>query len=487
MSATPAFLPIWSAAKPGESMFEFEVPFPDLDLDANSERWVLGDEVDTDDEDDPPAKRRNKGHTRTTPNYAESLIQRHLRDGFYDDARRGELRFRSRYRVPRVVYDDWKSAILEVAPEVDKLANPGLKRTDNVVPLDNKLLTVLRSLGRGVSTADDTDHSGMSPASISNSVKEICKITSTRLFDKYVYPPRDEMEMASTMQLYTDVGLAGCFGSMDAVHLPWDRCPDGLATIFRGRYGLPTLTHNCTVSNDLFFMSATHSAPGTRNDKLLVRSDPLSLALKNGRFANVSYELIGPDGAVRRLCDPYLIVDGGYHRWRHLICGYGRSFDDKEAAFTKRLTSVRKDVECAFGILKRRFRILKIPLQFQKAVTIDAVFRTCLVLHNLTLVADGRRYVGHSRASGLREWTDAGVEWGQHSSAAGACVLRRFNGRPAQVYELGPGSDPTYVDAHTAAVSAMTDHGHDPTEVGPGFEDRRSALMEHYWWVKHHQ
>jgi hypothetical protein len=41
MSATPAFLPIWSAAKPGESMFEFEVPFPDLDLDANSERCVV--------------------------------------------------------------------------------------------------------------------------------------------------------------------------------------------------------------------------------------------------------------------------------------------------------------------------------------------------------------------------------------------------------------------------------------------------------------
>ena len=41
MSATPAFLPIWSAAKPGESMFEFEVPFPDLDLDANCERCVV--------------------------------------------------------------------------------------------------------------------------------------------------------------------------------------------------------------------------------------------------------------------------------------------------------------------------------------------------------------------------------------------------------------------------------------------------------------
>ena len=55
MSAEPAFLRIWSAAKPGESMFNLEVPFPDLDLDAQCERRVLGDEADSDEEEDPQA------------------------------------------------------------------------------------------------------------------------------------------------------------------------------------------------------------------------------------------------------------------------------------------------------------------------------------------------------------------------------------------------------------------------------------------------
>ena len=53
MSAEPAFLPIQSAAKPGESIFDFEFPFPDLNVDAQCERWVLGDEADSDDEDNP--------------------------------------------------------------------------------------------------------------------------------------------------------------------------------------------------------------------------------------------------------------------------------------------------------------------------------------------------------------------------------------------------------------------------------------------------
>lgn len=456
-----------------------------LDFDARFVRDVLGgsESGSESDDDGEPAKKRNKFSHRVTPNYADTLIQRHLRDKFYEHPVHGTKRFRSRYRVPLPVYEDWKNDILEVAPSMNKLANPNARRTDHIIPLDTKLLTVLRSLGRGMSTTDDVDHSGMSPESIRAAVKEVCEITSTRLFDRYVHPPLDEAELQATMDMYSDVGCAGCMGSMDAVHLPWDRCPDGLLTTHRGRYGFATLTHNCVVGNDLFFMSATHSKPGTHNDKLLVRTDPLSLALKNGKYRDVMFTIRDQNGLELLRNDPYLIVDGGYHRWRHLICGFGRAVDPKEEAFTTRLTSVRKDVECAFGVLKRRFRILKLPLQFQKAITIDHVFRTCLVLHNMTLIADGRRFVGHSRRSDLGEWSASDVAWGRHNSTAGAEIVRRFpHGHVA--YVVGANTDVTYVDS--AGAADLTHHGFDPTEVAAGFEARRQELAEHFWWVKHH-
>ena len=50
---------------------------------------------------------------------------------------------------------------------------------------------------------------------------------------------------------------------------------------------------------------------------------------------------------------------------------------------------VRKDVECTFGILKGRFRILKTLMLYQHKDQIDNVFWTACILHNMLLMHDG--------------------------------------------------------------------------------------------------
>ena len=47
--------------------------------------------------------------------------------------------------------------------------------------------------------------------------------------------------------------------------------------------------------------------------------------------------------------------------------------------------SVRKDVECLFGIFKARFRFLKLPIEFHNIDTIRDAMRTCCILNNLIL------------------------------------------------------------------------------------------------------
>ena len=46
-------------------------------------------------------------------------------------------------------------------------------------------------------------------------------------------------------------------------------------------------------------------------------------------------------------------------------------------------------IECDFGILKFRFRILRMPIEFKYASTIESVFLRCCILHNILLVHDG--------------------------------------------------------------------------------------------------
>jgi hypothetical protein len=58
----------------------------------------------------------------------------------------------------------------------------------------------------------------------------------------------------------------------------------------------------------------------------------------------------------------YLIVDGGYHKWRDLQCPKKHSAVHRDIIWSEWLESVRKGVECLFGVLKGRFRCLKLPI-----------------------------------------------------------------------------------------------------------------------------
>ena len=59
--------------------------------------------------------------------------------------------------------------------------------------------------------------------------------------------------------------------------------------------------------------------------------------------------------------------------------------DDNEARYSGWVAKLRKDVECTFGILKKRFRVLKLTLFFKDMRDIDHVFVTCCILHNILL------------------------------------------------------------------------------------------------------
>ena len=50
---------------------------------------------------------------------------------------------------------------------------------------------------------------------------------------------------------------------------------------------------------------------------------------------------------------------------------------------------MRKDVECTFGILKGRWRILKYGLRQHLLMDADNIWKTCCALHNMLLEVDG--------------------------------------------------------------------------------------------------
>ena len=87
--------------------------------------------------------------------------------------------------------------------------------------------------------------------------------------------------------------------------------------------------------------------------------------IHTGWFKDVWWKYYTADGIVRDERGMYLICDNGYLHWPQSIFSFlGQPSHTLEGYFSSNLESVRKDVECTFGILKKRWKILNNGLMF---------------------------------------------------------------------------------------------------------------------------
>jgi hypothetical protein len=198
--------------------------------------------------------------------------------------------------------------------------------------------------------------------------------------------------------------------STDGVHIGWHNCPAQWRSFFAGKEKVPTIAYNVTANHRRFIHGVTAGHPGTRNDKTISWFDKLIQDVRTDPFyKNLQFRLMDKDGQLNVHVGGWVLCDGGYHRWREMQCPLKPTelSDLDELAWSKRAESVRKDIECTFGILKGRFRILKLPVYYhsnsKNAVhgkrKVDNVFFTCCMLHNMLLQWDG-----------LMDW-EADVDW----------------------------------------------------------------------------
>jgi hypothetical protein len=128
---------------------------------------------------------------------------------------------------------------------------------------------------------------------------------------------------------------------------------------------------------------------GTWNDKLITVNDTFPMEVWNGqRFAHVRYVLFNKNGVPITYQGVWIAVDGGYQKVACFIDPMHNRYGFPEVVFSEWLESVRKDVECAFGILKIRFRFLRGFVVYHDATTIENAFKTAAMLHNMLLEWD---------------------------------------------------------------------------------------------------
>eukprot|EP00978_Attheya_sp_CCMP212_P021848 scaffold64230_cov41-Attheya_sp.AAC.2 len=203
--------------------------------------------------------------------------------------------------------------------------------------------------------------------------------------------PKTEEELEHVMGHYRSIGLPGCTGSIDCVHVFWNKCPAGLLNSCQvGNKAKPSLSFEFVVSHTGFVLSVSQFFYGCTNDKTICKLDEAIELIKEGELSKLEFFVRCDDGKTEKLTGPYFICDGGYLDWMCLIPPFKHMPEQsKEHGWSKYVESVRKDVERVFGILKKRFYILVHAFEQHDERDIENIVVTCALLHNRLLIHDG--------------------------------------------------------------------------------------------------
>nr|KAJ0203012.1 hypothetical protein LSAT_V11C500256410 [Lactuca sativa] len=188
--------------------------------------------------------------------------------------------------------------------------------------------------------------------------------------------PREIQESRRFYPFFKD-----CIRAIDGTHVRV-HVPNRDAPRYRGRKGYPTINVLAACTFDLKFTYVLTSWEGTASDSRIIKNT----FTRNDK-------LLIPSGK-------YCLVDGGLPHTNKLMAPYRgvryhlkeysmRGPQNSKELFNLRHASLRNTIERAFGVLKRRFPIIRSTTEpFYSCETQSAIFLACCILHNFLLDED---------------------------------------------------------------------------------------------------
>ena len=287
-------------------------------------------------------------------------------------------KFRQRFRLP---YQNYKELVKD-CKEDDHFARWQHPNAAGKVasPIELLVLGALRYLGRGW-TFDDLEES----TAIARDVHRcffhaFIDFGSTVLYERYVNAPLSWEEAKHHMAEFTEAGLAGGVGSSDCTNVVSEKCEYRLKNNHIGAKSSHTArTFSLTSNHRKRILYSTKGGPARWNDQTMVRFDKFVSGIWDGTvLEDVEFELFERDRngdiITVKYKGGYVIVDNGYLRWSTTVPPFKVTNNETEIRWSRWVESMRKDVECTFGIMKGRWRILKTGIRVHGVDAVDKIY-----------------------------------------------------------------------------------------------------------------
>ena len=111
-----------------------------------------------------------------------------------------------------------------------------------------------------------------------------------------IHLPQTEEEFWHVLGRYERVGLPGCIGSIDCVHLIWNNCPVVITAQCKGKEKFPTLAFQVVVSHTRKILSCSPAFYGSVNDKTICRYDNVVNMMKKDDYVNKYWHSYDQEG-----------------------------------------------------------------------------------------------------------------------------------------------------------------------------------------------
>ena len=470
-----------------------------------------------DEEEGRERKRRNTGprpggsNATGRPRYWESVWGRMLREPALQVVESPARKvFRRRFRVPYPIF----VRLVQWAKGWHERSKYDCCHRERC-PTELKVLGYLRMVGRSACFDDVQELSRISASTMHAFFKDFSKKGREELFPIHVKMPGTVEELGEIEAAYAAIGLPGACGSMDVVHIALGACPHGIKNVCTGKEGYPTLAYNVICDHRGHAIAIMPGAYGTMNDKTIVKSDDAVERVRTDPlFTEYHYETRDKDGGHHMAQGAYLIVDGGYLRWLVLMCGLRDNSDPDYVEWRRKMESVRKDIECFFGRLKQRFKILRIPMLLTNKQHIDNMMFTIVAIQNMLLdysIASEEitswgvqlkwQKVDFTGTSGSLSELIANLALAEDEDVQEEAdprwfrpLVRKKVKRKDSIWKLtddfhDPGKD--FASVGLRGLSPTTfgwgDWGVPPKGEANGFHYRQKVLTEHYAWFHKHR
>jgi DDE superfamily endonuclease len=306
--------------------------------------------------------------------------------------------FRRRFRMPHSSFLDLVKMVKEDTNE-DGILTFGRWQTTDAVgvpasPIELLILGSLRYLGRGLTFDDIQEYTCIHRETHRQFFEQFIKFGRNTLYPKFVVAPSTAEEAYDCMHELSTAGFHGCVGSMDATHVLHERICHAQRQSHSGfKMSGAARTYNITVNHQRKILSSTPGHPSRWNDKTIVKFDPFLQDIRyNDLLQDCTFQLLERRNDVvvsQTYQGVWIMVDNGYLDWALTIPPIKETTSRKEELFSQWLECLRKDVECTFGILKGRWRILKAGIRVHGIEKADNIWHTCCALHNWLLEIDG--------------------------------------------------------------------------------------------------